>query len=133
MTGTANQAAARVPQSNVQVQASGTMPLARPNGPAQTLGTDQAIELYLQNLLVWKPFLGINVQVHKSLAASLADVETSLNYSTNQSKHGIATIRGKQPQGHGIHSFGCAIDLNYETSPVFDARGRRKSARCHAP
>jgi hypothetical protein len=125
MSGTANQATARVPgpqgtspgQSNVQVQASGTMPLARPNGLAQTLGADEAIEHYLQNLLVWRPFLGIRVQVHKTLAASLADVETSLNYPTNQSNHGIATIRGKQPQGHGIHSFGCAIDLNYETSP----------------
>lgn len=125
MAGTANQAAARVPapqgtsanQSNVQVQGSGTMPKVSPNGPTQTVSTDQAVELYLAHLLQWTTFLGIRVQVHKTVSARLADVEIALDYVNNQQKHGIATIRGKQPQGHGIHSLGCAIDVNYETSP----------------
>jgi hypothetical protein len=125
VAGTANQAAARVPgpqgtlanQSNVQVQASGTLPVTHPNAPAQTVSANQAAEVYLQPLLEWTHFLGISVRVHKTVSAQLAVVETVLGYAANQQKHGIATIIGKQAQGHGIHSFGCAIDVNYESSP----------------
>jgi hypothetical protein len=125
MAGTQNQAAGRVggPQgtngipSNVQVNGSGTTPLVTSNGPAQTLSPAQVQENYVQSLLVTTHFLGIEIRVHKEVSDALAKVETVLDYKTNQQKHGIATIRGKQGVGAGVHAWGCAIDVNYETSP----------------
>ncbi len=125
MAGSGNQSAARVPrphgtlpnQANVQVHGSGTAPLANANGPVQTISVAQAVEQYIQTLLVDSSFLGIPIRVHSILAARLKDVEVALDYVKNQQKHGIATIIGKQGPGAGIHTYGCAIDVNYETSP----------------
>ncbi len=125
MAGLANQGQARIPgphgilpnQGNVQLQGSGVAPRANANGPTQAALHDQAIEQYLQPFLTVTTFLGIHVTVHKEVAKRLAQVENELDYATNQQKHGVATLRGKQPQGHWLHSYGCAIDFNYETSP----------------
>ena len=125
MAGSGNQSSARIPrpqgtlpnQGNVQVHGSGTGALANGNGPTQTALHNQAVEAFLQPSMTVTTFLGIHVTVHKEVAGRLADVERSLNYATNQQKHGVATLRGKQGQGHWLHSYGCAIDFNYETSP----------------
>jgi hypothetical protein len=125
MAGTQNQAAARVggPQgtsgnpSSIQVNGSGTTPLTSSNGPAQTISTDAAVEAYIQKLLKVTTFLGLSVQVHNDVAKVLKKVEDDLDYVHNQQKHGITSIRGKQEQGHGYHSYGCAIDVNYATAP----------------
>jgi hypothetical protein len=125
MTGSGNQAGARVPrpqgtlpnQGNVQVHGSGTAVLATANGPFQMALHNQAVEAYLQPFLTVTHFLGIPVTVHKEVARLLALVEDALDYAKNQQKHGVSTLRGKQPQGHWLHSYGCAIDFNYETSP----------------
>jgi len=125
MAGSGNQSSARVPrphgtlpnQGNVQIQASGTAPLANANGPVQTISVAQAVEQYIQTLLVDTSFLGIRIRVHGVLAKRLREVEQFLHYDTNHEQHGISTIIGKQGPGAGIHTYGCAIDVNYETSP----------------
>lgn len=104
-------------QSGSFVAPSGTLPRANANGPAQSISLDLAVDRYIKQFLVTKPFLGIDVTVHKLLRPYLDAVETALDYATNQQRHGITSMRGYQGPYSGLHSVGFAIDFNYETSP----------------
>lgn len=97
--------------------ANGTLPLVQPNGPMQTLTADQALDRYIRPLLVTTHFLGIAVTVHPTLVKPLKDAQDALQYDQNHQKHGILTLSGYQGPKSGLHSVGCAIDINYESSP----------------
>lgn len=99
------------------VARNGSLPLANANGPVQTASVQQVLDRFLQPQLVTTTFLGIPVTVHTKMAERLKSAQDSLKYSENQQKHGISTLTGKQPHGSWLHSVGCAVDINYETSP----------------
>lgn len=97
--------------------ATGTLPVTQLNGPLQTLTPAQALDRYIQPSLVVTSFLGVTVRVHQKLVKPLHDAQDSLQYAQNQQKHGIVTLSGYQGPKSGLHSVGCAVDINYETSP----------------
>ena len=101
----------------VVFSATGTLPVAQVNGPVQTATTQQALDRFLQGKLVTTTFLGIPVTVHTKMADCLRAAQDSLKYNDNQQKHGIVSLTGKQPRPSWLHSVGCAVDINYETSP----------------
>jgi len=97
--------------------AAGTLPVTQPNGPLQTQTAGQALDRYIQLSLVTTSFLGVPVRVHSKLVKPLHDAQDSLQYAQNHQKHGIVTLSGYQGPKTGLHSVGCAVDINYETSP----------------
>jgi len=99
------------------VAPNGTLPRANVNGPLQTTSIDQAVDRYIKQYLVTRPFLGISVTVHRLVRQELDAVERDLDYGTNQQQHGVTSMRGYQGPNHWLHSVGCAIDFNYETLP----------------
>jgi hypothetical protein len=79
----------------------------------------KAIDDVIRHDLVAMTFLGVSIDggVHVKLKPILEKVQAALGFPGQASKHGIYNISCYQGSGHGLHSAGCALDINAPTNP----------------